>query len=183
MCVCCWLPLLQNEEDDATFWSRLIREEDRPAEQQEILMPRAARLAAAAGAAAGTNNNSSLGPRSRSSTPLGALSDAEADAEPAAARGKAKKAKAGGKKKQHGGSSEPGPPVEGAVLRVDEWLLDVDETGRPLPKQVRSPGAGCWQLGCYFGEAEAMHMCVQCVDVVPGTEATVSACWQQEQAQ
>lgn len=140
VCVCC-CRLLQNEEDDATFWSRLIREDDRPAEQeeQEVLLPRAARLAAA-GAAAG----SSLGPRSRSSTPLGALSDAEADAEPAAARGKVKKAKAGGKKKQHGGGSEPGPPVEGAVLRVDEWLLDVHETGRSLPKQVSWPLAYWW---------------------------------------
>jgi chromodomain-helicase-DNA-binding protein 1 len=63
--------------------------------------------------------------------------DEEQGEEPAAARHKAKKAKGSGKKKQHGGSSEPGPPVEGAVLRVDEWLLDADETGRPLPKQVR----------------------------------------------
>jgi chromodomain-helicase-DNA-binding protein 1 len=67
--------------------------------------------------------------------------DGDHDGEPAAARSKAKKAKGSGKKKQHGGSSEPGPPVEGAVLRVDEWLLDVDETGRPLPKQVRLVGS------------------------------------------
>ena len=28
--------------------------------------------------------------------------------------------------------SEPGPPVDGALLRIDEWILDVNEDGTPL---------------------------------------------------
>lgn len=41
----------------------------------------------------------------------------------------------GGHKRKHApapGGGEPGPAIEGAALRVDEWLLDVDEEGRPL---------------------------------------------------
>lgn len=117
----------QNDEDDATFWSRLIREEDRPQQQEEPLLPRTARMNAA-------TYNSSDNPPSRSGTPM-EVSDAELEAAGAAGgKGRSKKTK-GGSKKRHGGvSSEPGPPVEGAVLRVDEWLLDVDESGRPAAK-------------------------------------------------
>lgn len=41
--------------------------------------------------------------------------------------------------------AEPGPPIEGAALRVDEWLLDVDEEGRPQQVgRVGQHGFGDW---------------------------------------
>lgn len=38
---------------------------------------------------------------------------------------------------------EPGPPVDGAALRIDEWILDVDEQGLPLRKPVGNVHATC----------------------------------------
>lgn len=35
-------------------------------------------------------------------------------------------------KPSSGVGGEPGPPVDGALLRIDEWLLDVDEHGTLL---------------------------------------------------
>ncbi|GFH24314.1 uncharacterized protein HaLaN_22084, partial [Haematococcus lacustris] len=40
------------------------------------------------------------------------------------------------------GGSEPGPPVEGAALRIEEWSLDVDQEGLPLLRDLSpNPGA------------------------------------------
>ncbi|KAG1670416.1 hypothetical protein FOA52_010151 [Chlamydomonas sp. UWO 241] len=94
----------KSDEDDAAFWSRLIPATARPAAQeQEDLLPRQARLRLAEDAYA---------------------EDSPSRAERASSRAGA--AAFSGRKLSGG---EPGPPVDGALLRVDEWLLDVDEAG------------------------------------------------------
>jgi hypothetical protein len=125
----------KNEEDDATFWNRLISVDDRTALEQEQhteLLPRAARLKPEERAALGLQGDSG---------------DSEAEGEEGGgSAGKKTGAAAGAKKarpraraavKRDAASGEPGPPVDGAALRVDEWLLDVGPDGRPL-KQVRA---------------------------------------------
>jgi hypothetical protein len=44
--------------------------------------------------------------------------------------------------------SEPGPPVEGALLRIDEWLMDVDERGVPLKVIILLFHS--WPFSCTF---------------------------------
>ena len=51
--------------------------------------------------------------------------------------GKAKKVRP---RKRGGSSGEPGPPVAGALLRVEEWPPEVGPSGEPLPKRVRIVG-------------------------------------------
>jgi chromodomain-helicase-DNA-binding protein 1 len=159
------LPDWQNDEDDATFWSRLIREDDRPKEQLAApLGPRAARLKPITDA-----EGEGPGLMSRSHSPQG--SDPDEDPAAAALAGRAsssqkpvggKKPAAGSRKKRSGSShQEPGPPVEGAALRVDEWLWEVDETGRPLQgNKVRTPprlSALTGLLPCCSSPLPALH--------------------------
>ncbi|GAX85223.1 hypothetical protein CEUSTIGMA_g12643.t1 [Chlamydomonas eustigma] len=93
----------KNEEDDATFWSRLIPVTARPKEEhQEELLPRAAKMKLL-----------------------------EEDTTAAASRAQRREHRSSMRASAYPGS-EPGPPVEGALLRIDEWLLDVDEHGVPL---------------------------------------------------
>ncbi|KAF8073052.1 CHR5 [Scenedesmus sp. PABB004] len=131
----------QSDEDDATFWSRLIREEDRPAERDAAaaapLGPRAAR-AKPASAPPGDGRRSS---GSRSATPGSEDPGGRAGSRPSAAAAAAPGGGGGAKKKSKKGKGppgEPGPPVEGAALRVDAWPLAVDNAGRPLAQ----PGGG-----------------------------------------
>jgi len=37
---------------------------------------------------------------------------------------------------------DPGAPIAGALLRMDEWPPDCDAEGNPLPTNVRSCSAG-----------------------------------------
>ena len=72
-------------------------------------------------------------------------------------RGARGRAAAGGTARARTGSGagggEPGPPVDGAALRVDEWIVEVDDEGIPLIKvggrgpcavgyAVHMPGSG-----------------------------------------
>jgi len=110
--------------------------------KEELLLPRAARLKPEEREALGLAPDDTSGSEDEG-TPArgggGSAAGRKRNAPPAAA------ARRGGggashHKKKHvtvaGG--EPGPPVDGAALRVDEWWMDVDEQGRPL--QVRSVG-------------------------------------------
>lgn len=79
---------------------------------QEDLLPRAARLKDASGA---YNNNSNMD-----------ADDEDDDDDGAGRKGAGRGGRGGPKgarvpKATSGGSNEPGPPVDGAALRVDEW--------------------------------------------------------------
>ena len=45
----------------------------------------------------------------------------------------------GGGKRSHMAKMDPGAPVAGALLRMDEWPPDCDIDGNPLPSAVRTP--------------------------------------------
>ncbi len=103
-------------------------------EEQADLLPRAARLKPEDRAALG------LGPASSDddadpATATGATVGGSGAKGRSGGKGGRKERKSGGRKNVSG--AEPGPAVDGASLRIDEWLLDVDETGRPVAKQVR----------------------------------------------
>lgn len=121
---------LQNEEDDATFWSRLIAVPDRPHEDLSApLAPRAARTKQQ------QHQHQQPDSKSGSPTPQGSrhMSQQYSDEVPAgagASRPKPKKARRPG----GGGGSrvtdKPGAPVEGAVLRIDQWPLEPAQGGK-----------------------------------------------------
>ncbi len=96
---------------------------------QEDLGPRSSRRAAAD---QGANGGSGSGSDEE------AAGGRKAGGRAGRAAGRAAGAGPGRPKGGGGGGAEPGPPVDGAALRVDEWLLDVDENGVPLVK-VRPP--------------------------------------------
>eukprot|EP00879_Flechtneria_rotunda_P012304 GHRR01012851.1.p1 GENE.GHRR01012851.1~~GHRR01012851.1.p1 ORF type:complete len:597 (+),score=210.52 GHRR01012851.1:462-2252(+) len=137
----------KSDEDDATFWSRLIREADRPPEVDEPLGPRAARLTIATAADnTGRQGSNPLGIPSRSLSGTPQLSDNEHEhGRSAGQQRQQKKAKGAGATKRRAGSSsnssEPGPPVDGALLRVDQWLPDVCEEHPGAPLQAASSSA------------------------------------------
>ncbi|KAL6759847.1 SNF2 family N-terminal domain-containing protein [Haematococcus lacustris] len=118
----------KNEEDDAAFWSRLIPVAERPPDSlagpepggDDVLLPRAARLRAAG-----------LGPEGS-----GGLEGGQEQA------GDDRSKRAHHRSQGRRGGSEPGPPVEGAALRIEEWSLDVDQEGLPLLRDPSpNPGA------------------------------------------
>ncbi|KAJ9527500.1 hypothetical protein QJQ45_025767 [Haematococcus lacustris] len=118
----------KNEEDDAAFWSRLIPVAERPPDSlagpepggDDVLLPRAARLRAAG-----------LGPEGS-----GGLEGGQEQA------GDDRSKRAHHRSQGRRGGSEPGPPVEGAALRIEEWSLDVDQEGLPLLRDLSpNPGA------------------------------------------
>jgi hypothetical protein len=43
----------------------------------------------------------------------------------------------GGSKRSHMAKLDPGAPIAGALLRMDEWPPDCDIEGNPLPSAVR----------------------------------------------
>ncbi|GIL73203.1 hypothetical protein Vretifemale_3383 [Volvox reticuliferus] len=118
----------KNEEDDAAFWSKLIPPSERPRDEEEDLLPRSARRVLAADsdddngdAPGGTGGPcSGSGPRKAGGV-----------------RGGRGGSRGGGGRAKPGAAtgSEPGPPVDGAALRVDEWIVEVDEEGIPLMKE------------------------------------------------
>jgi hypothetical protein len=135
----------KNEEDDATFWNRLISVDDRAALEQEQhteLLPRAARLKPEERAALGLQGDS--GDSDQEGEEGGGSGSKKAGA---AAGAKKARPRARAAVKRDAASGEPGPPVDGAALRVDEWLLDVGPDGRPL-KQVRGWDSCRSHLGC-----------------------------------
>ena len=125
----------KNDEDDATFWSRLITTDERDKmdkDTKEDLLPRAARLRPEERAALGLADSSD--------------SDGEGGGGEGGEGGSGKKP--AGKKararprvavRKNVSGAEPGPPVDGAAVRVDEWLLDVDANGRPVVKNEEPP--------------------------------------------
>lgn len=142
----------KNEEDDATFWNRLISVDDRAALEQEQhteLLPRAARLKPEERAALGLQGDSGDSEQEGEEGEEGGGSGSKKAG--AAAGAKKARPRARAAVKRDAASGEPGPPVDGAALRVDEWLLDVGPDGRPL-KQVRGwnkcgrPHLGGWLL-------------------------------------
>lgn len=118
----------QNEEDDATFWSRLISEPDRP--QDELLAPLGPRAA---------RNKQQQQPEDKSPSPPAhgsrQLSQRYSEELPDSGGGggarpsKPKKARRPGKAVSRV-SDKPGAPVEGAVLRIDRWPLEAAEGGK-----------------------------------------------------
>jgi chromodomain-helicase-DNA-binding protein 1 len=123
----------KNDQDDATFWSRLITVEERDKvekENKEDLLPRAARLRPEERAALG------LADSSDSDAEGGEGGEGGSGKKPA---GKKARARPRGAVKKNVSGAEPGPPVDGAALRVDEWLLDVDVNGRPVVKTEEAP--------------------------------------------
>ena len=44
----------------------------------------------------------------------------------------------GGGKRSHMAKMDPGAPIAGALLRMDEWPPDCDVEGNPLPTNVRT---------------------------------------------
>ncbi|PRW57711.1 CHROMATIN REMODELING 5 isoform A [Chlorella sorokiniana] len=107
----------KTNEDDAAFWSRLIPEDQRPKQQTEVLE-------------AGTRASRMRQPLDQEVVAL-----AFDDAEPKGAGGAAyhpgggKKKKGGVASGTRGGGPQPGPPVEGAIVRVDIWPPEVDSVG------------------------------------------------------
>ncbi|KIY92937.1 chromodomain-helicase-DNA-binding protein 1 [Monoraphidium neglectum] len=134
-------------EDDATFWERLIPPEERVSleERDELLLPRAARLkpedrealGLAPASASEDDSGSDGGGRDRRARGGGGAGGGGGGKR----RGAAARSAGAGKKK-HVSGAEPGPAIEGAALRVDEWLLDVDEEGRPQQEGTPAPGGG-----------------------------------------
>lgn len=124
----------QNEEDDATFWSRLISEPDRPQDELNApLGPRAARTKQQqqeADGAAKSASRSPPGSRQPSSQQLRDESPPPGGA--GGSRPKAKKARrlGGGAGRSSRGSDKPVAPVEGAVLRIDAWPLEPTQDGK-----------------------------------------------------
>lgn len=117
----------QNEEDDATFWSRLISEPDRP--QDELLAPLGPRAA--------RNKQQQQQPEDKSPSPPAQgsrqlsqrYSEELPDSGGGIGRVKPKKARRPGKAGSRV-SDKPGAPVEGAVLRIDRWPLEAAEGGK-----------------------------------------------------
>ncbi|MEW5309897.1 MAG: hypothetical protein WDW38_001742 [Sanguina aurantia] len=109
-------------EDDTAFWNKLIPVLERPPEE-EILLPRAARMHSA--------NDHPGG-----SQPHNAGSDDEADHRKGSGRGHSRREpQQRVQRSRPAGVGEPGPRVDGAALRVDEWCVEVDDEGAPLAKQ------------------------------------------------
>jgi hypothetical protein len=105
-------------------------------EKEELLLPRAARLKPEQREALGLASDSGSD-SDNDDEEGGGGHGGRAGGAAAARRKRAAGRKAAGavKKQLHaggGGGGEPGPPIEGAALRVDEWQLDVDEEGRLL---------------------------------------------------
>ena len=88
----------------------------------------------------------------RGISPGGDESDGSGDSEQerAPTRGRGSRsgaAKAGGtSRRRASAASEPGPPLEGALVRIDAWPLDGPD-GQPLPRSV----------------SQLPHCCSQCV--------------------
>ncbi|KAL4434102.1 hypothetical protein ABPG75_000543 [Micractinium tetrahymenae] len=121
----------KTNEDDAAFWNRLIPEDQRPKQQTELI---------------------ETGVRASRMRQLDAeqLAQAVEDDMPGGEGGA--EYTVGGKKKKKGGDSgmagglavktrhgkggpEPGPPIEGAHLRVDVWPQEVDAQGTLLGQE------------------------------------------------
>ena len=141
----------QAEEDDATFWSRLIAEPDRPQEEaQAPLGPRAARSKAP-----GTSKPDASSPPGSRQLSLQHSDDLSVEEEqhqaPPAVKPRAKKARkagggGGGRAGGGGGvSDKPGAPVEGAALRVAQWPLEEGAEGEGKVGGVGT--AGGWGDG------------------------------------
>jgi hypothetical protein len=122
-------PTLQNEEDDATFWSRLISEPDRP--QDELLAPLGPRAA--------RNKQQQQQPEDKSPSPPAhgsrQLSQRYSEELPDSGGGANRPSKPNKKARRPGKavsrvSDKPGAPVEGAVLRIDRWPLETVEGGK-----------------------------------------------------
>ena len=93
----------KSDEDDAAFWSRLIPEALRPEDKEQVQVEpgiRAARLKSLESAP--SNNRSEASEHKAVST----------------------------KKKKSNNKDMPGPPIEGAELRIDRWPQAVDSEGR-----------------------------------------------------
>lgn len=60
----------------------------------------------------------------------------EANRAPGQKSAAVKGSKKGGNKRRKAINNEPGPPVEGAVLRVDAWCWDRDDIDAQASKQV-----------------------------------------------
>ena len=106
------------DEDDAAFWSKLIPEERRPKDE-----PTTDSLAA------GTSLGETLGIRSTRLRALEASHAREALHGTDTHRSKARKR--GGHSKD-----EPGPKVDGALLRIDSWPQAVDASGRLIASET-----------------------------------------------
>ncbi|KAK9824197.1 hypothetical protein WJX72_008454 [[Myrmecia] bisecta] len=107
----------KNEEDDTAFWNRLIPVDERAAEDAaapEELGIRAARLKNVDDASARDYAESTGDDRSDSATPYKKGGTRTSRREPRASKKlSALAARPSGRK--------PGPPVDGALLRIDEW--------------------------------------------------------------
>ena len=81
------------------------------------------------------------------------------------------------------GSEPPGPPVEGALLRIDEWILDVDEQGLPLRVRVgeqRMVLLSCISINeCFHMHTHPLHCtrvpCSSFIAVPPSPFNTIQA--------
>ncbi|EIE23598.1 hypothetical protein COCSUDRAFT_47361 [Coccomyxa subellipsoidea C-169] len=117
----------KNEEDDAVFWNRLIPTKERaPSEEEpEQLGIRAARL--------------------KTYDDGGRRAQQEGLANGKAKKGKGKRAAKGAGTRRRGGvdaavASEAGPPVAGAILRVDLWPADSGSAANATPEPASPPG-------------------------------------------
>ncbi|CAL8472046.1 g11588 [Coccomyxa elongata] len=125
----------KNEEDDAAFWNRLIPTKERaPSEEPEQLGIRAARLKTADDGARRAQQDG--------------LANGKAK------KGKAKRgAKGASVRRGRGGgdaavASEAGPPVAGALLRIDTWPSDSTlEPEEDWPKALNRREAGAFVRG------------------------------------
>jgi len=111
----------QNEEDDATFWSRLISEPDRP--QDELLAPlgpRAARTKQQQQQVSSPPGSRQLSVQDSDELPGGQQQQHQGGSRPKVKRAR----KPGGGGSRAAGSDKPGAPVEGAVLRIAAWPLE-----------------------------------------------------------
>jgi hypothetical protein len=61
--------------------------------------------------------------------------------------------------------AEPGPPVEGAAMRLDGWSLHVDEDGIPLPPVSIT----CSMMGCIL-------LCLRMIHLLSSAKACLLAC-------
>jgi hypothetical protein len=119
---------LQNEEDDAAFWRRLIAEPDRP--QEDLAAPLAPRAARTKQQQQQQPDNKSVSPSPQGSRQLSQQYSDEPPAGAGASRPKPKKARRPGGGGGSRLSDKPGAPVEGAVLRVDQWPLAPVQDGK-----------------------------------------------------
>jgi chromodomain-helicase-DNA-binding protein 1 len=123
------------DEDDAAFWSRLIPEHLRPKEAAAGAAEpgiRAARLRALDGPGGAGGGGSELARGDGEYV----LEEEEAPGGGGGEEGRGARRPALGAPKHKGGSkqaarAQAGPPVEGALLRLDRWPPAVDEEGRP----------------------------------------------------